>query len=327
MALQAEWIEGFRAKGHKMHNVDDGLADDTSFDFGANAEPAGAFDDLRLSRDNPRALVSAVKLRVLASGELDGREHSALYLKLLAAVDRATDKEARATGDHAAANARNAEGRAEVRAANAAGDVARAARYERELSALRDKSRAATPAADSYEHELAVMRGKRGNPAPAAQRGALVELGVLTGLKVGPRELRWSLRGAPVLAYDADKRLHLVYAVGRVERASSPAEVKEYARKHWGNEGRGDVRGGGLAPPAFVDVGPATSITYTTKKGVDRKLVDYVHPFGEGSSRRCVFPRVLEHRCAGGCSPRCAARGSLRLDGGSYTVEDRGIVG
>lgn len=165
------------------------------------------------------------------------------------------------------------------------------------------------------------------NPA-ASPVGRLVELGILTRLGVGRAVLLWTLRDAPILAYDAAKtrRLFIVY-VGGVVAPSSAEDLKEYRRTHWGQSGKGDVRRGGIAPPPFVDLGPATSITYTTRKGFDRELVDYVHPFGEGSSRRCIFPRVLRHACAGGCSSKCAARGALRLEGGSYTVEARGIVG
>lgn len=347
MQVQADWIAAWRASGAYLKNEDDGLADvammrcpechGSGETFVGDACPICGGTG-RVQKDNPRALVSASKVKILASGELDTREHGALFLSLLAATDRASDKEARETGDRAAANLRNEEARAVIRSANAAGELARSARYEREINALRDRARDARPAPDSYEHELAVMRGKRANPAPRARaarpaaapagpRGVLVELGLLTRLTVGPEVLAWSLRGAPVLAYDADRRLVLVYAVGRIERASSPPEVKEYARTHWGKQGRGDVRGGGLAPPPFVDLGPAVAITYTTAKGADRALVDYVHPFGEGSSRRCIFPRVLEHRCAGGCRASCAARGTIALAGGSYVVEDRGIVG
>lgn len=163
------------------------------------------------------------------------------------------------------------------------------------------------------------------NPA-----GALVELGRLTRLTVGAgvpagAELAWNLRDAPILAYQAG-RLFVVY-VGKVVRPSSAAEVKEYKRSHWGAAAAGRVRDGGVAPAPFVDRGPAVSITYTTKKGADVAFVDYVHAFGEGARGRCIFPRVLEHRCRGGCRPTCAARGAIALQGGSYKVEARGIVG
>lgn len=281
----------------------------------------------------PRALVAPGKVRELASGELEPKEQSKLFLSLLASADRASDRELREHGDRALANARNEAARADVRAANDAGRVAAIARRDREIAALRVASREAAPRAGSYEHELSVMRGRANNPGPRgpSPRGALTALGVLTRLSYADHgalvvELAWNLRDAPVLSVDEAGRLYVVYA-GRVVRASSPAEVKDYRRLHWGAEGRGEVRDGGISPAPFVDLGGAQSVTYTTKKGVDASLVDYVHPFGEGSSRALVRPRVVVHVCRGGCAPKCAARGAIALLGGSYTVETRGIVG
>ena len=124
-----------------------------------------------------------------------------------------------------------------------------------------------------------------------------------------------------------DGRLFIVY-MGRIVRASTPAEIREYGRTHWGKAPRGHVRAGGVAPGPFVRIGAAKSITYTTQKGMDSELVDYVHPFGEGASLKGFIPsQIVEHECVGGCGARCAARGALALQGGSYRVTSRGIVG
>jgi hypothetical protein len=150
----------------------------------------------------------------------------------------------------------------------------------------------------------------------------LIELGRLTALD----DFVWSMRGAPILAYDTAGGLHIVYAGERVGPSTKSARG-EYARTHWGREGRGSERWGFVAVGPFKNLGPSRTIQYTTKKGRDRELVDYVHTWGEGSLRRCVPPVVLVHRCGPRCGPRCAARGSLALSGGSYTVSERGIVG
>jgi hypothetical protein len=161
------------------------------------------------------------------------------------------------------------------------------------------------------------MARLKSNPAPPSS--ALVELGRLTRLD----GFVWSLRDAPVLAYDDRGRLFIVY-VGKVVRSSSTSELREYARTHWGAKGRGDCRGGSIADPPFVSHGSSRSIQYTTRKGSDRELVDYVHAWGEGGSGKLVPPRVLEHDCG---KPRCPWTGALALAGGSYTVTERGIVG
>lgn len=187
-------------------------------------------------------------------------------------------------------------------------------------------------AADEYRAHRAQQEAEdRGrnllefNPAP---EGALTELGKLTRLEpTRGKILRWSLRQAPSLAYDDAGRLFIVYT-GKIVRSSTPAEIREYGRTHWGQTATGKVRAGGVAPLPFVRLATAKSITYTTKKGADAELVDYVHPFGEGaSSRGFLPPQIVEHECLGGCGPRCAARGALALHGGSYRVTSRGIVG
>lgn len=163
------------------------------------------------------------------------------------------------------------------------------------------------------------------NPSPA---GALVELGKLTRLEqTSGTILKWSLRQAPALAYDDAGRLFIVYT-GKIVRSSTPAEIREYGRTHWGRTGKHHVRNGGVAQGPFVRIGTGKSVTYTTEKGVDLALVDYVHPWGEGASAKgFVPPIVVEHECVGGCRPRCADRGAIALQGGSYRVTGRGIVG
>lgn len=167
-----------------------------------------------------------------------------------------------------------------------------------------------------------------------------VELGKLTRLVVTKHPaqkgdvarivaiLAWSLRDAPVLAYDERGKLWIVYA-GRVVRPSSPQEVKEYRRTHWGAPAKGKVRDGGVAVPPFVELGEGGTIIYTTRKAGDGggELVDYVHLFGEGARGKWEPPRVVEHRCKGGCAASCQSRGAIALRGGTYRVDSRGIVG
>ncbi|MEJ7812895.1 MAG: hypothetical protein WKG32_20945 [Gemmatimonadaceae bacterium] len=159
---------------------------------------------------------------------------------------------------------------------------------------------------------------------PQAQpSGHLVELGILTALEQADGTvLAWKTKVAPVLSYDERRRLFVVY-VGKVARPSSRAERRSYARTHWGKAGRGDCRNGAIAPGPFRSHGRGARIIYTTRKGADRELVEYVHEWAEGGG---TAPEVLEHACRG-CGPRCAAKGAITLHGGSYKVEDRGIVG
>lgn len=155
----------------------------------------------------------------------------------------------------------------------------------------------------------------------------MIQLGLLTCLELAKgRALVWSLREAPILAYDTQGRLHVCYR-GPVVRSSTPAELREYKRTHWAAVPVGKVRDCRVAVPPWKSLGPSTSITYATKKGGDAELVDYVHAWGEGASRRCVRPVVEEHACQGGCATSCQAKGSIRLTSGTYSVEERGIVG
>lgn len=168
------------------------------------------------------------------------------------------------------------------------------------------------------------------NPA-----GTLTNLGALTvlqgrDLKTGrARVLRWrSLGTAPTLAYDEAKRLHVVYH-GRVVRPTTAEETAEYKRSHWGKAGRRVVTEGLVSVPPFRRVMVGESITYTTEKGGDSELVDYVHPWGEGVKGSWLPPIIVEHEChpATCRGSKCAAKGSIALMGGTYTVESRGIVG
>lgn len=153
----------------------------------------------------------------------------------------------------------------------------------------------------------------------------LTALGRLTSITAKGRARHWALRTAPILAYDENKRLRVLYP-GKVVRPSTKAESAEYRRTHWGQRGSENVRSAKEASKPMVTCGAATSITYTTKKGDDQEITDYVHPFGEGAPRgkRVVLPILLEHRCS---DRHCPQNGAFSLVGGSYTVESRGIVG
>lgn len=138
----------------------------------------------------------------------------------------------------------------------------------------------------------------------------LVLLGLLTKLQWVGGEKRWGLRTAPLLAYDREGRLHIVS--GRTPRgASSSAARSSYAETHWGNRALGAlVEGRELRPPfaAGERLGAGTSIVYTAAKA-GPELVDYEHAWG---ARAPVVVR---------------AHGLYALEGGSYRVTGRGIVG
>lgn len=130
------------------------------------------------------------------------------------------------------------------------------------------------------------------------------------------------MRKAPLLAYDARGKLHIVYRPRVVGRASEASEA-EYERVHWGERGRGQILDGVEARAPFRDLGVAEIITYTTRKG-DPELVDWVHTFGEGARGSWIPPMVREHVCQ---KKSCAGSGTIRLVGGTYRVTERGIVG
>jgi hypothetical protein len=150
--------------------------------------------------------------------------------------------------------------------------------------------------------------------------GWLTKLVYLDGKR--RRVLRWGIRKAPDLVYDERGRLHIAYRSSPVREATA-AEIAEYARTHWGEQGDGDVLAGGEALPPFRVLGPSLSITYTTRKG-SAQLTDWFHVWGEGARGKWTPPTVIEHVCR---APKCAGRGAVKLRGGSYHVSDRGIVG
>lgn len=162
------------------------------------------------------------------------------------------------------------------------------------------------------------------NPSGAMHfLGALVRLVYLDG-KGRELVIRGSLKRGPQCVYDARGRLYLAYVGGRAVREASDAEVKEYARVHWGERGKGAVYAGGVALPPFRRLGPSVSITYAAAKG-SSEIKDWIHPWGEGARGKFTPPTVLEHLCQRG--PKCAARGRVCLHGGTYRVTERGIVG
>lgn len=155
----------------------------------------------------------------------------------------------------------------------------------------------------------------------ARPRGALVTLGALTeiifrGATGHEQAMRWSLRSAPLLAYDTAGRLFVVYAEAAVGKASKAAR-KSYAKTHWGKPGRGNELEGAIVVGAARVSGVGISVTYTTQKGADAQPVDYVHAWGEGAREKWKAPLVVhdgtDHRVA--------------FSGGTYRVTERGIVG
>ncbi len=180
-----------------------------------------------------------------------------------------------------------------------------------ELDAIEDKT-------DDLIAELeAQQRSGRRNPS------AFVELGKLTGITWKGGARRVALSTAPSLVYDGAGKLWIVYRAKAAGRPNA-AEAAEYARTHWGEEGRGQAWTGVVALGPLRELGAGLSITYTTRKG-SKQLVDWVHEWGEGGRGAFTPPKVVEHVCRGrGCA---APQGALALVGGSYRVNERGIVG
>lgn len=209
-----------------------------------------------------------------------------------------------------------------------------AERLSRELASCRSSSSAdaaptsvhvppSRPEGYGETDERGQARMFRANPPRA-----LIQLGHLTCLKYRAggrvRSLRWGLRRAPVLAYDEAGRLHVLHGAKGRGRPASPKVRAEYARTHWGEKGIGTVRGANVALPPFEELGEGVSIVYTTRKGGDGELVDYVHPWGEGGRGTFKPPHVVRHMCQTG---KCAGDGLIALVGGTYRVTERGIVG
>lgn len=215
-----------------------------------------------------------------------------------------------------------------------ANDRARQARLERERAAATAARPAPAVKPEGYGAEDAKKRGQLRlfnpgrKPKPivmpwrasaAKPSGDLVVLGALTELEYLTRSgeraaWRWSLRDAPALAYDRAGRLFVVFG-GRKLGAASPAARREYARTHWGIPGRGELRDGRVLVGAASVLGRGTRITYTTRKGTDAALVDYVHEWGEGARGAFEAPWIVRQ------GERVA------LAGGTYRVNERGIVG
>lgn len=130
------------------------------------------------------------------------------------------------------------------------------------------------------------------------------------------RRVRWPLKRAPALIYDAKGRLVIVYSAHPIGVATKAA-AKEYARTHWGERGKGLVLEGTRAKAPLRKLGPLVCVIYTTKKG-RAKLTDYRHDFEK------VKPSLFEHRCG---QRSCKAKGTLTLRGGSYRMRTDGITG
>lgn len=164
-------------------------------------------------------------------------------------------------------------------------------------------------------------------------RRAWTALGLLTKLSFRPsaggreRTLRWGLRSAPSLVYDASRGAPLVIVYGPTDlRRATPEEVRRYKKTHWGEEGRHVVSSGGVALAPLRALGRGTSIQYTTAKGAEGggNVDDWSHPWGEGARGKWAAPMVAEHVCQ---NARCAGAGRVALVGGTYRVTERGIVG
>lgn len=140
------------------------------------------------------------------------------------------------------------------------------------------------------------------------------------------RHAAWSVRSAPLLAYESTLRrgsLLIVYAARRIGGASMRGAA-EYARTHWGKLGDLSEHGGVTLEGKLRVLGPCHRVIYATRKGSD-ELVDYDHVFGEVENRvklsRFTAPSVCTSDEVG------VPRGTLQLAGGTYRVTSHGIVG
>ncbi len=97
-----------------------------------------------------------------------------------------------------------------------------------------------------------------------------------------------------------------------MKRAEFNAAAREYVKTHWGLRGPVESRRVRVADPFAevpVEMGALVSVTYRTRKGLDRKLVDYEHFFER------PLPRL------------CFTSGGIIIAGGGYKIDPRGIVG
>jgi hypothetical protein len=135
------------------------------------------------------------------------------------------------------------------------------------------------------------------------------------------RTMKWGARDAPLVAYKGN-RLVLVFRPVVTGRGSAQGAA-EYKRMHWGQEGDGDRLDGDVLAGKAPRLGVALEITYATRKGSDGAPVNYWHTFGDlGALRRkkAFIPPIVHAEVCGG-------RELVRLDGGTYTIEEHGIVG
>ena len=217
------------------------------------------------------------RARTAAGAEVAEQAAAARWASGMAAVEQARVSALRGDADAASVAAYAVRQWASVRPS-----AARLDEWDRIAAELSELERGASVKPEGYG-EL----GKAGQVRmfnPSKHRGALVQLGLMTRLHVARGGapllvLGWSLRDAPILAYDEAGRLVVGYR-GPVVRAADPSELREYKRTHWGAVGQGKVRDCGAAPAPLVSWGRASGVTYATRKGGDRAVVDYVHVFG-----------------------------------------------
>ncbi len=94
---------------------------------------------------------------------------------------------------------------------------------------------------------------------------------------------------------------------------ASERAVRAYEGFHWGRPARRLVRVRPSATPSeLVQLGRLEAVTYSTKKGAE-PAAHYEHAFGEEGGRKPVLAMDSRNR-------------RLHIVGGSYRVENRGIV-
>ena len=141
-------------------------------------------------------------------------------------------------------------------------------------------------------------------------------------LRCAQDRLEWAKRGfeePPPEAY-AEPGMVIAETTETVtEELANPRRRRnptpDYKAAHWGREAPNGVQSASAGDPSkgpLVAYGELRSVTYSTRKGKDRELVDYVHAF------RKERPVLAFNR---------EGKGRLIVVGGSYTCEARGIVG